>query len=88
MTPYRFQRQRKGRKVGWLFAYQRLSDVGTAFVDGTIRPRPDGRRGGYQCVIAAYRLAQNQPADAEMRSTAGWRRWCEKQAQQQGLFDL
>jgi len=36
------------------------------------------RRGTYGCLpVASYRYVADQPADADMRTTEAWRRWCQ-----------
>jgi hypothetical protein len=64
-----------------IFAYQCSEYKGCAFIDGTGK---DGRT-GWRTAIASYQLVKDQPTDAEMRSTFGWQKWCEAEAERQGL---
>lgn len=66
-----------------IYAYQCAEYHGTAFVDGT--DKETGRRKGWRSAMATYRVVQNQPTDAEMRSTFGWQKWCKEEATRQNL---
>jgi hypothetical protein len=66
-----------------LFAYQCVGNIGSAFIDG--KDPVTGRRMGYRAMIASYRFVPDQPTDAEMRSTFGWQKWCQAEAERQHL---
>jgi hypothetical protein len=65
-----------------LYAYQICGPIGTIFLDGKDK---SGKRIGRSEIMATYRLVGNQPTDAEMRSTFGWKKWCKEEADRQGI---
>jgi hypothetical protein len=55
-----------------LYAYRRIGESTMCFVDGV----KDGRRTGWQEIIARYQLVKEQPSDERMRSKTAWQDWC------------
>ncbi len=55
-----------------LYAYEIIGPPGMCHLNC-------GRDGGSWYPIATYRFVKVQPADAEMRSTEAWGKWCEQQ---------
>lgn len=65
-----------------VYAYQIVEYKGHCFIDGQDK---SGKRTGWRAAIASFRLVTNQPTDTEMRSTFGWRKWCEAEAERQKI---
>ena len=59
-----------------IHVYLRVGEPGFCFVDGTDK---HGRRTGYRCAFAHYRLYEHQPSHTEAWDTELWREWCAEQ---------
>lgn len=58
-----------------IFVYRRVEHHGVAFLDWRSK---GGRRQGGMSHLARYQFLDPQPCDtAPLRTTAGWRGWCE-----------
>ena len=67
-----------------IHVYLRVGEPGFCFVDGTDK---QGRRTGYRCAFAHYRLYDPQPIREEAWDTSLWREWCAEQGKRMNQPD-